>query len=375
MGRLRAPVVSACPRSVHLVVPGDIDDVAAASGGNAYDRRVRYGLPATGWAVREIVAPGAWPRPDDAARARLAGALAALPDGAVVLLDGLVACGVPDVVVPQAERLRLVVLVHLPLGDEWGRAPGAAAELTARERETLHAACAVVATSPWAARRLVARHGLGTERVRVATPGADPAPLASGTDGATRLLCVGSITPTKGQDLLVAALGRLAESTDLPWRCDLAGPLHRDPGHVAAVRHAIERHRLGDRVRLTGPQPVEQLAAAYAACDVLVLPSRAESYGMVLTEALARGIPVLAAAVGGVVETLGQDGDGAIPGLLVPSADVPALTTALRRWLCEPALREECRRRARQRRTTLDGWEVTNRCLAAVLERLPGPPG
>jgi len=247
-------------RSVHVVVPDDIDDAAVPSGGNAYDRRACLGLADAGCAVHELPVAGGWPRPDAAARESLARTLATLPDGAVVLIDGLVACGVPDVVVPQAGRLRLVVLVHLPLGDEVGASPSAAAELAALERESLHAASAVVATSSWVARRLVATHALDPERIHVATPGADPAPPATGTDGASRLLCVGSVTPTKGQDLLVEAL---AEVADLPWSCDLTGPLSRNPVHVASVRSTIERHGLGERVRLTGPQTGERLEAAY----------------------------------------------------------------------------------------------------------------
>ncbi|MHA6796185.1 glycosyltransferase family 4 protein [Pseudonocardia bannensis] len=359
-------------RSVHVVVPDDIDDATVPSGGNAYDRRVCRGLPATGWSVHELAVAGAWPRPDTTARAALARALATVPDGAVVLVDGLVACGVPDVVVPAARRLRLVVLVHLPLGDEVGAGPAPAAELAALERETLHAASAVVATSPWAARRLVAQHGLGTDRVHVAAPGTDPAPLAPGTDGASRLLCVGSVTPTKGQDLLVEALATVNDTAGRRLRCDLVGPLHRDRAHADAVGCAIERHGLSERVRLTGPQAGTQLARAYATTDLLVLPSRVESYGMVVTEALARGIPVLAAAVGGVPETLGHGHDASVPGILVPPDDVPALAAALRRWFGEPALRDGLRRAARARRSRLHGWEVTSRCLAGVLERLPG---
>ncbi len=360
--------------AVHVVVPGDIDDVAVPSGGNNYDRRVCGGLPSTGWTVHELAVSGAWPRPDTAARASLARTLAGVPDGALVLVDGLVACGVPEIVVPQAKRLRLVVLVHLPLADEAGLPPGPAAELAALERQALRAARAVVATSPWAARRLVAHHGLGADRVHVVTPGVDPAPLAPGTDGATRLLCVGSITPTKGQDLLVEALAAIPDTAALPWSCDLVGPLRRDPAYVAALRCAIERCGLGGRVRLTGPLTGTRLATEYAAADLLVLPSRAESYGMVLTEALARGIPVLAAGVGGVERTLGHDPDGRVPGIVVPPADGAALAAALHRWLDEPDLREALRRSALARRGTLPGWEVTSRCLAEILERLRGTP-
>lgn len=351
-------------RPVHLVVPGDIDDPARCSGGNAYDRRLGRGLAAEGRPVHELALPGSWPHPDAGDRAALAATLAALPDDAVVLLDGLVACGVPEVVGPAARRLALVVLVHLPLGDETGAAP----ELVARERETLTAATAVVATSPWTARRLVELHGLDPERITVAAPGVDPAPLAPGTDGASHLLCVGSITPTKGQDLLVDALAGLARTAGgRPWTCDLVGPVQRDPAHVAAVRAAIARHGLAARVRLTGPKMGAALDAAYAAADLVVVPSRAETYGMVVTEALARGVPVLASDAGGLPETLGHDPAGHVPGLLVPAHDVAALGAALHRWMEEPLLRNGLRQSAERRRGMLHGWEVTSRCVAGAL--------
>jgi len=112
----------------------------------------------------------------------------------------------------------------------------------------------------------------------------------------------------------------------------------------------------------------ERLSAAYAEADLLVLPSRIEAYGMVVTEALARGIPVLAAAVGGVPESLGYDPGGRVPGIrcLRPrSRHLPrrcAAGSATRR--CGTAARHGARRR-----DTLDGWGVTSRCLAEVLER------
>ena len=115
--------------TVHVVVPEGVDDPTRPSGGNAYDRRVCDGLARLGWTVHVHPVPGAWPRPDAAAFAALAGAVQAIPDGAVVLLDGLVASTAPDVLVPQASRLRLVALVHMPLGQ--GAADG---DTRARER-------------------------------------------------------------------------------------------------------------------------------------------------------------------------------------------------------------------------------------------------
>ncbi|MFG2004625.1 glycosyltransferase [Spirillospora sp. NPDC048911] len=347
----------------YVVLPGDVDDTSAPSGGNVYDRRLCEHLAT----ADEILIAGAWPRPDETARAELARALAALPDGSIVLLDGLVACGVPDVVVPQARRLRLVVLVHLPLAEETGLAAETAAGLDVLERETLHAVDAVMTTSFWAARHLVDHHGLAAERVHVVPPGVDPAAPAAGTDGGTRLLCVGSLTPRKGHDLLVEAL---ATVTDLPWSCVWAGPANRAPGYVEELRWSIEHHGLTERIELVGPRTGEPLDAAYAEADLLVLPSRAETYGMVVTEALARGVPVLATAVGGVPEALGRAGDAGAPGLLVPPDDVPALADALRRWLRDEPLRRRLRNAATERRRTLAGWEETARRVTAVLDRL-----
>jgi glycosyltransferase involved in cell wall biosynthesis len=341
-------------------MPGGVDDPAAPSGGNTYDRRVCRGLPRAGWQVHEHAVAGTWPQPQGPARAELARILREPADGTLVLLDGLVACAVPDIVVPEAERLRLAVLVHLPLGDETGLAPGTAAILDARERKVLRAVPAVVA-----------HHGLAPSRVHVATPGADIAPLASGTDGAPRLLCVAAVTPRKGQHRLIEALAAVA---DLPWSCVCAGGLGQDPGYVARLRELIEEYGLGDRVHLAGPLAGAELDACYATADLLVLPSYAETYGMAVTEALARGVPGEAAAVGGLPEAGGHAPDGSVPGVLVPPQDPAALAAALRRWLCEPGVRRRWKAAARRRRTALTGWETTSRSLAGVLEQLRREP-
>ena len=337
---------------VHVVLPGDIDDPATPSGGNHYDRRVCRGLVAAGWDVREHPVPGAWPHPVPGDRSALAGVLVALPDGALVLVDGLVASAVPEVLTPQAGRLHPVILVHLPLE-------------TAAEGRALAAAVGVVTTSEWTRRRLLDRYALPADRVRVAPPGVDPAPSAAGSADGTRLLCVAAVTPHKGQDVLATALAAVSE---LPWTCDFVGALTRDPGFVDRLRDQLARSGLGDRVRLRGPRTGADLDTVYAGTDLLVLPSRAETYGMVVTEALARGVPVLGSRVGGLPEALGHAPDGSRPGLLVPPDDPAALAGALRRWLIDPGLRDRLRRSARDRRSTLTGWAVTADRLAAALK-------
>ncbi|MEU9454902.1 glycosyltransferase family 4 protein [Streptomyces sp. NPDC048277] len=358
-------------RTVHFVMPGGVDDPAQPSGGNAYDRRVCLDLPGFGWQVTRHVASGSWPRPEQAARDSLARTLRELPDGAVVLLDGLVACGVPEIVVPEAERLRLAVLVHLPLGDETGLDAAVAADLDARERTVLRAVPAVIATSDWAVRRLVSHHGLAPDRVHVAAPGADIAPLAGGTDGVSHLVCVAAVTPRKGQHRLVEAL---AAVRDLPWTCTCVGGLGQDPEYVAHLRSLIAEHGLTDRLHLVGPRSGAELDASYAAADLMVLTSYAETYGMAVTEALARGIPVLATDVGGLPEAVGRAPDGGVPGILVPPENPAALAVELRGWFGEADVRRRLKAAARGRRAALDGWATTARSLAGVLLRLPDEP-
>ena len=103
-----------------------------------------------------------------------------------------------------------------------------------------------------------------------------------------------------------------------------------------------------------------------------MLASHAETYGMVVTEALARGLPVLATDVGGVTEALGHGDDGTRPGLLVPPGDPAALGAALRRWLDDAELRGRLRRAARERRASLRGWADTTSDVAGVLTEVAG---
>ena len=348
--------------TAHVVVPDGIDDPARPSGGNAYDRQICRGLVSLGWTVHEHAVAGDWPRPDATALATLAGVLERIPDGAVVLLDGLVASTAPAVLVALAGRLRLVVLVHMPLGHR--PAPGAAAETRTRERAVLSLAAAVVTTSSWSRRRLLELYSLPAGSVHVAPPAADAAEPATGTRAGGALLCVAAVTFDKGHDLLLDALAAIG---DLSWRCVCVGSLDRDPAFAERVQRRALADGLGDRVNFPGPRTGADLDRSYAAADLVVLASRAETYGMVITEALARGLAVITTEVGGVPEALGHGADEIRPGLLVPPEDPAAFAAALRAWLRVAELRERLRRAARERRESLPGWSTTTSVLARVL--------
>jgi glycosyltransferase involved in cell wall biosynthesis len=292
--------------SVHLLVPEGFDDPRRPSGGNHYDLRVIEGLRLLG---RDV-----W----------VHHAADTIPPGELTLVDGLVA----DRAEGYGDRLSLVLLLHMPY-----------------DGPLLATAEAVIATSAWTAGQL-------DRPAHVVTPGVETAPVAAGSGSSSELLSVGAVIRDKGHDVLLEALGKLA---DLDWRLTCVGSLERDPGWAATLPR-------DERVEFTGPRVGPALAATYDAADLLVLPTRRESYGMVVVEAQARGVPVIASDVGGVAEALGDGG-----GVLVPPDDPGALSDAIRCWLEEPDLRASLRAASLSRRTRLTGWDVTAAAVSRVL--------
>jgi glycosyltransferase involved in cell wall biosynthesis len=346
---------------LQIVVPDGIDDPARPSGGNAYDRHLIDGLEAHGFAIEVSAVPGTWPVPDVASVDGLAACLADMADGSVVLIDGLVASASSSVLGRHASRLRLVVLMHMPLGSQ----PVSDVSVHANEHASMTAATAVIATSTWTRRWLITHYALPPEKVHVAEPGVEPSEVAPGSSHGGRFICVGAVVPHKGHDILVEALARLAQRD---WDCRLVGASEIDRGFVAGLRRRIHASGLEDRIRFVGPRTGHALAKTYATADLLIVASRVDTYGMVVTEALARGTPVVATAVGGLPSTLGVAGDSGRPGMLVPPDDPAQLADALTDWLDHAPLRRRLRSTALERRRTLGRWSDTSHHVARVLQ-------
>lgn len=345
-----------------VVAPGD----GRPTGGSLYDQRLVAALRRTGHTARLVTVAGDWPCPDDAARSRLRTVLATPSPGRTVLLDGLLGCAAPEVVDGAVRSgVPVHVLMHLPLPAETGLDPAMAAMLSRREADALATASGVVVTSSWAAGDLRRRYG--TEGAAVAVPGVDPAPPAHGS-APLRLTCLGSLTPLKNQVLLLEALAPLVT---LDWTLDLVGSPGPAP-YLRRLEKALEGFPDPGRVHVRGPLVGEALEDQWAATDLLVLPSRAETYGMVVTEALARGIPALVPAGTGAVEALdgvahGPDAAGRA-GAVLDALDPAAWTRLLHEWLTDAALRARWRAAALARRGALRTWEDTARdVLAAVV--------
>jgi glycosyltransferase involved in cell wall biosynthesis len=346
---------------VHVVVPDGFDDPGRPTGGNVYDRRVCAGLAEAGWDVLVTTVAAAWPVPGPGARADLARIVSAIPDGETVLIDGLIASPAAAQLLPHTGRIRMTVLLHMPLATVPDPHHDASAQRS--ERVVLRAAAGVLVTSEWTRRQVLTRYAIPAHRMHVARPGVDrvaaPARPVRG-----RLICVGVLARHKGQDLLVEALADLAERD---WHCVLAGPLDRDPAFVEQLQARITRLGYGHRIRLSGVLTGAALSHAYTTADLLVAPSRSETYGMAVSEALAHGLPVIATAVGGLPEALGSTADGARPGQLVPPGEPAALAAALADWLGDEHHRQRLRAAARQRRSALRGWEQTTQEIANAL--------
>ena len=353
-------------RHVAFVVPGSID---ARTGGYGYDREIVAGLERRGWTVHVHEIPGTFPFPSAASRAAAAATLAGLPSGSPVVVDGLALGALPDEALREAARLRLIALVHHPLADETGLTAEARADLELSERRALRAVRHVVVTGVRTAETLD-RYDVARASITVIEPGTDPAPQARGSASggaggrAVELLCVATLIPRKGHDVLVRALAAMA---DAPWHLTCVGGLDRDEAWVATVRAQIAAAGLEDRIAFLGEMDRAPLDVHYDAADVFVMPTWYEGYGMAVAEALARGLPVVSTATGAIGDLVGPDA-----GLLVPPGDAAALTTALSAVVTDTALRARLAAGARLARARLRSWDDAASLMARTIEHADG---
>ena len=347
------------------MVPGALEQ---RTGGYIYDARIVRGLCALGWQVEVHNLVGTFPDADADARASMASTLAGIPAGARAVIDGLAMGGLPEPVRAERARLRILVLVHHPLADETGLDEARRARFAALEQDGLAACAGVLVTSEFTARRLTA-FGVEPARVRTVRPGTDRArpAIGPGAEAPPALLCVASLTPRKGQDVLVHALTRIR---DLSWTCVCAGSLDRTPGYATMVRELTRETGLAGRVRYPGECEPDQLDDLYHHASLFVLPSHYEGYGMTLADALARGLPVVSTTGGAIPHTV--PGDASV---LVPPGDDAALGAALGRLLAVGTgarRRAALARAARRHAQELPDWTQAAQAFAdAVLELTP----
>lgn len=325
------------------------------SGGNRYDDELVAGLRALGLQVHEHPVTGPWPLPEPRERQRLAELLGAEEDW---LIGNIVGSAAPEeITAAVAGGRRVTLLMHYFPADDPSLPVSDRRRLAMTEARAVTAASAVVVTSAWAAEQVALRYG--RDDAAVAVPGFVPATLAPGSSAGGEppmLLWLARLTRAKDPLTFVEALLRLE---DLDWTARLVGPAV-DADLTGRVRRRIERAGLGDRIAVVGSRDGEALEAVWARTDLLVHTSHTETYGMVVGEALARGIPSIVGSGTGAVEA--QEVGGTFP-----PGDVAALAKALRGWLTDRRQRERWRTDVTVARADLPTWSGTARSVAAAL--------
>jgi glycosyltransferase involved in cell wall biosynthesis len=343
---------------IALLVPAPFETL---SGGYIYDRRMVEGLRALGHAVEVVELAGRHPLPDAAAEAAARAALAALPEEARPVIDGLGLPAFAELAEPLAAR-RAIGLIHHPTALEHGAPQEDREALRGIERDLFPRLARIVATSPHTAQRLAAEFEVPAARLGVVEPGTDPAPRSPGSGGpGAAILSVGTLVPRKGHDVLMRALAGLL---DLDWRLTIAGGNDRDRVHAEGLQALAETLGLTRRVTFAGEVDGEALEALYRGADIFALATWWEGYGMAAAEALARGLPVAITAGGAIADLVPVEA-----GAVSPPGDVVSLTKALRRMLADTEMRQEMAEAAWRAGQRLPRWSDRAAAFAAELER------
>ena len=342
-----------------FAIPGDLN---TRTGGYIYERRMLETLNAIGLPTAHVALMPSWPHPTPQAEAELAEKLRALAPGTPLILDGLV-FGSMDTALLASLDLPVVAMLHHPLGLEAGLPPDVARALIDRETANLRHADHVVVPSPHTRAILIEQFGVAPENISIALPGFDrPTPPGTPVPKAAPplILSVGIICERKGHDVLLAALDRLR---DLPWQAAIVGLTH-DRGVEAALHRQRAALGFDARVTFTGVIPAAALDRLWRQAHLFALATRYEGYGMVLSEALLHGLPVVSCTVGAVPDTLPP---GA--GILTPPDDPAAFATALERLLTDPAAHAAMAATACAEGAALPRWEEAAAVMARALAR------
>ncbi|WP_108126308.1 glycosyltransferase family 4 protein [Saccharospirillum mangrovi] len=343
--------------TVFFVFPGDL---ATPTGGYRYDRRLIHELRQLGVEVKTIALSSQFPFPDKQALEDARQKLAALPDGAVVIFDGLAFGTLDQLAEAEAQRLRIIALCHHPLALESGLDPVQQQKFKTSEQRALYTVRSILVTSEHTRQILIDQFAMPPDKVVVAQPGTDPMPFAPCIGSPLQLLTVATLTRRKAHDVLIDALAPLA---DLPWQARFVGGKDFDPDWADALQQQINRLQLQNRIQLVGA--VDDLEPEFHNADLFVLPSRYEGYGMVFAEALAAGLPVIAARAGAVPDVVPESA-----GLLVLPDDTAALTDALRTLLTEKDLRRQLQTGARNAAANLPTWADTAAQVARLIQAI-----
>ena len=273
----------------------------------------------------------------------------------------------------------LAAVKNLALGE--GDAPEPLARV-AGERRAIRAASRVIAPTDDDAHQLIELYGADPSKIRVVPPGVDGATFFPrdpeeararlGLGSGPVVLFLGRLQALKGPDLAIAAFAEAVRSDpDRMAGATLAivgGPSGPAADSIPRWLHGLaEDQGVSDRVVFLDPRPHDELPWVYSAADVLLMPSRSESFGLAALEAQACGVPVVASAVGGLRSAV----DHGVGGFLVEGRDPAAYAARLVEIVSSPELAARLSRGARHHAARFPWDDTVDRLLDCYAELLP----
>lgn len=324
-------------------------DPARRTGGFIYNAKMVDEMRVQGQEVHVLRLDAEWPFPP---QPTFDAALGTIPDGDVVVADGLMWTGLSaSDRAGLTARCRVWVVVHSPLDME-----GGGESVAQQECAALREADGWWATSrPTAA--LMARR-LGDSEAHCICPGTEVEPVPGPRD-ARRLLAVAHLIPRKGHDRLFDALALLQ---DVDWTLTIVGSDVVDAEWSDALRSRAAHLGIAERLVWRGTLDGGALQVAMSEHGLLVHTARYEAYGMVLTEALASGLPVMSTDSGAL------DGVESCAIMRLPSSGKAGeWAEILRGWLSDHVQQHRAYDAASTQRWP--SWAEQARALAALLAR------
>lgn len=356
------------PRSIRVRVP-EIHD--RATGGSLVNRRLVTALRRRADVRVRVDRPN-----DGEASTGSEPAEAGSPDDSVTLVDSL-RIGDPG----PGRNVLLAHYLHCvdPEVEE--------ADAAERERSQLREYAAIIAPSAWVRDRLRAV-GISDDRVFAWTPGLDErfrgasdgsVPGSSGEGGrdgdgrrsreaSPRILTVASVVPGKDYELIPKVA---AEIADRPWHWILVGEEDLYPDWASRMRERFARSELADRFTWRGVVDPSGMPALYEQSDLFVLPSRFETLGLAVREAMAMGSPPVAFRTGGIPESVTHEETGLFAG---EPGSAARLADAVEVLLTDPERRTKLGRAARAAARSFPDWDESADRLVDIIDRVSELP-
>lgn len=322
-------------------------DYEQKTGGWIYNRHLVRWLAENAGGVSELSVPACFPAPDAATLTRIDTLFERIEPGALLVMDHIYGCMLLPIL--RDRPFRLVSIYHHSLTEERAGEGGDTAGLAPVEAAVLQLSHAVIVTSTESRDYLRSHYAIAEEKIITAPPGNAPARQSlPHQTGDWHFLSVGAVIPRKHHEFMIDALAGLQAKS---WSLTIVGNTHRYPDHVAALARRIAGAGLSDRIAFTGELTAGALDKLWCGTHLYLASSLYEGYGMAISEALCRGIPVISTPSGAVASWAGP------AALLVFSNDPAEMAASIETLVTDPAAYAMARHNAAAFGREMQTWD------------------